>query len=417
MVTMNNEQLKILVVTQYFWPENMRINDIAEDFVARGHEVTVLTGLPNYPEGEIYPDYQESPSKFLNYAGAKILRVPMLPRGRNSITLALNYLSFFISASVFGIYKLRGRKIDVVFAYGVSPIMGAIPGVILGRLKGAPVFLWILDLWPESLSAVGVIKNNVILRMVGKVVSWIYNRTDYLLIQSKNFSENVRKYCTREIDPERVVYFPSWAEDDFSVDNCAPSDLLERDTSVFTIVFAGNIGEAQDFPAILDAVERSRAGPPVRWIIVGDGRASTWLQEQIVARGLDNVFLLGRHPVEKMPPLFAVADALLVSLRTNEVFARTIPGKVQAYLASGKPVIAMIDGEAARVVQESGAGLACGSGDAAGLADIVKSMASMPPGRRDEMGAAGRQYYLDNFPKSRLFDRLEVLFRTGSRRR
>lgn len=414
---MIDKPLRILVVTQYFWPENMRINDIAEDFVARGHEVTVLTGLPNYPEGRIYPEYQENHGKFSNFAGARILRVPMFPRGHTSIALALNYLSFFISASVFGIYKLRGKKIDVVFAYGVSPIMGAIPGVILGRLKGAPVFLWILDLWPESLSAVGVIKNNALLGLVGKVVSWIYNRTDYLLIQSKSFSDNVRKYCTRKIDPERLVYFPSWAEDDFSADTGASSDLLERNGSVFTIVFAGNIGEAQDFPAILDAVELSRVGLPVRWVIVGDGRANTWLQEQIVARGLDNVFLLGRHPVEKMPPLFAVADALLVSLRTNEVFAKTIPGKVQAYLASGKPVIAMIDGEAARVVQESGAGMTCRSGDAAALADIVKIMASMTSGRRDEMGAAGRQYYLDNFPKSRLFDRLERLFRTGSRRR
>lgn len=412
-----DKPLKILVVTQYFWPENMRINDIAEDFVARGHEVTVLTGRPNYPEGEVFSAYRDSPGQFSSYRGAQILRVPMLARGRRSITLALNYLSFFISASVFGTYKLRGRKFDVVFSYGVSPIMGAIPAVILGRLKKAPVFLWILDLWPESLSAVGIVKKPAVLAMVGRVVSWIYNRVDYLLLQSKSFSENVSKYCTKQIDQERLVYFPSWAEDDFSAEIEAPSDLLQRDDSVFTVVFAGNIGDAQDFPAILDAVEIIRRELPVRWAIVGDGRASSWVQEQVVARGLDNVLLLGRHPVEKMPPLFATADALLVSLRTNEVFAKTIPGKVQAYLASGKPVIAMIDGEAARVVRESGAGMACGSGDAKGLADIVRIMATMPVSQRQKMGDAGRQYYLENFPKSRLFDRLEALFRTGSRRR
>jgi len=409
--------LKILVVTQYFWPENMRINNMVEGFVAKGHEVTVLTGLPNYPEGQVYAEFRRDPTQFSSYRGARIVRVPMLARGKWSVTLALNYLSFFSSASLIGSYKLRGQPFDSIFAYGVSPIMGAIPALLLGRLKKAPVLVWVLDLWPESLRAVGVVKSPRLLGLVGKVVSWIYNRTDYLLLQSRSFDENVKQYCTRAIAPERLVYFPSWAEDDFSGELQAPSDLLQRDDAVFTILFAGNIGDAQDFPAIMAAVKAVKADLPVRWVIVGDGRASQWLTKHVAEQRMDNVLLLGRHPLEKMPALFAIADALLVSLRTNEVFEKTIPGKVQAYLASGKPVIAMIDGEAANVVAGSGAGMVCGSGDAPALANIVRTMGAMPKSELENMGLLGRRYYLEHFSKDTLFDRLEVLFRKATLRR
>ncbi|NWA26181.1 glycosyltransferase family 4 protein [Pseudomonas gingeri] len=412
-----DKTLKVLVVTQYFWPENMRINSMVEGFVAKGHDVTVLTGVPNYPEGRVYLDYKKDPEQFSSYCGAQVVRVPMLMRGRHSITLVLNYLSFFTSASVLGAYKLRGQKFDAIFVYAVSPIVSAIPALVIGHLKKIPVFIWVLDLWPETLSAVGVVKSKRLLGLVGRLVSWIYNRADYLLLQSKSFGENVRKYCTKDISPERLIYFPSWAEDEFSTRNDAVSDLLKRDDSIFTIVFAGNIGEAQDFPSILEAMQSIRDELPVRWVIVGDGRASEWLGGQVAERGLTNVLLLGRHPLEKMPALFATADALLVSLKTNEVFEKTIPGKVQAYLASGRPVIAMIDGEAANVVLESGAGMACPSGDALGLANIVRSMAQLTAGQRIKMGEAGRKFYVENFSKVTLFDRLEMLFRKSSLRR
>lgn len=405
------------MVTQYFWPENMRINNLVEGFVAKGHEVTVLTGQPNYPEGRVYSDYLHDPARFSNYRGAQIIRVPMLARGRRSFTLVLNYLSFFSSASTIGSFKLRGQSFDSIFVYAVSPIMAAIPALVLGRLKKTPVFVWVLDLWPETLSAVGVIKNPKLLSLAGKVVSWIYNRTDYLLLQSLSFDENVRKYCTRPISPERLVYFPSWAEDDFSGEVQAASDLLRRDESVFTILFAGNLGDAQDFPSVMAAAEAVSADLPVRWVIVGDGRASQWLTQHVAQRQMNNVLLLGRHPLEKMPALFAAADALLVSLKTNEVFEKTVPGKVQAYLASGKPVIAMIDGEAARVVVESGAGMACSSGDVQGLARVVRAMGALSASEREHMGCSGRRYYLEHFSKENLFERLESLFRKATLRR
>lgn len=412
----SGDKLKVLVVTQYFWPENMRINDMVRDLKERGHNVTVLTGLPNYPDGVVFSDFLREPESFSCYSGADVIRVPMLARGKRSISLILNYASFFLSASLLGPLKLRGRKFDCVFVYAVSPIMAAIPAIVIGRLKRAPVFVWVLDLWPETLRAVGVLRNPQLLSVVGWMVSWIYNRTDYLLLQSHGFFENVKRYCTRKINPERLVYFPSWAEDDFSSSDHA-TDLLAVDPAVFTIVFAGNLGEAQDFPAILEAAALLNGKAAVRWVIVGDGRMSEWLSIQVRERGLANVHLLGRHPLEAMPGLFAVADALLVSLKTNDVFEKTIPGKVQAYLASGRPLLGMINGEAARVIRESGAGLACNSSDAQGLAEIVSALAEMPRDVRQQMGESGRRYYLEHYSKPKLMERLEALFRTATQRK
>lgn len=412
------KKMRVLLVTQYFWPENMRINDMVRYFSEKGHEVTVLTGLPNYPEGEVYESYRKEPERFQSYYGADIVRVPLVPRGTNKIGLALNYLSFFISASTLGAYKLRGQKFDAIFMNAVSPIMAAIPAIVLGRLKRTPVFVWVLDLWPESLNFVGVVKNPRLLAMVGKMVSWIYNNTDYLLVQSRAFLEDVKRYCTKPTPAGRLIYFPSWAEDDFSSrGHVMPSTLIRNQPGVFTIVYAGNLGETQGFPAILDAVESLLGIIAVRWVIVGDGRMGEWIAEQVAVRGLKDVHLLGRHPLEAMPGLFAEADALLVSLKANEIIAKTIPGKVQTYLASGRPVLGAVDGEAAKVINESGAGLSCPSGDAVALSQIVRTMASMTPEQREAMGRAGRQYYEEHFERDKLMSTLESLMRTATLRK
>ena len=413
---MSEQKLKVLIVSQYFWPENMRINDLAEGLVQRGHEVTVLTGWPNYPEGHVFEEYRRSPEQYAEYRGAEIVRVPFIPRGKRSITLALNYVSFFVSGSVWGSWKLRGREFDAIFVYAVSPIMSAIPALIIGKFKQAPVFIWVLDLWPETLKAVGVLGNERLLAFVGKGVSWIYNRADYLLLQSQAFTTSVKQYCTRVMPTERLIYFPSWAEDGFSDLPVQGSPLLEPDPQVFTILFAGNLGEAQDFPAILDVAEALRDKLAIRWVIVGDGRMSEWLEQQVSERQLDNVLLLGRHPLDAMPALFATVDALLVSLKTNEVFEKTIPGKVQAYLASGKPILGMLDGEAARVIEEAGAGLACSSGDRQAFSSIVEQMALMLPLQREAMGGLGKRYYEEHFSKEKLFLNLVRLFRQATRR-
>lgn len=409
--------MRLLVVSQYFWPESFRVNDIVTELRARGHHVTVLTGLPNYPDGEVFAEFGQCPSDFSSHAGAPIVRVPVLPRGRGSLRLVLNYLSFVLSASMLGSWRLRGLAFDTIFVFQTSPITSALPALLLRRLKRAPVLLWVLDLWPETLSAVGVVRSPTVLAWVGRLVSFIYRRCDRVLVQSRAFFDNVEKYGGSR---ERIRYFPNWAEPIFQGrlhDATLASELVPyRDK--FNIMFAGNIGEAQDFPAILDAAESLRDEPQVRWLIVGDGRAAARVRSEIARRGLDaQVVLLGRHPIERMPEFFRGASAMLATLRTDPVFSLTIPGKVQSYLSAGIPILGMLDGEGARVIEQSGAGLACPAGQGAALAGCVRRLMAMTADERAAMGQRGRMYCEQEFNRGRLMDALEQWMRELSSQR
>lgn len=408
--------MRILVVSQYFWPESFRINDLVAELSARGHEITVLTGLPNYPEGEVYPEFRADPARFARYQGARVVRVPMLSRGRSRSRLVLNYASFALAGALLGPLRLHDQKWDAIFVFQTSPITAALPALLLRKLKDTPVLMWVLDLWPESLSAVGAVRSPKILDAVGQLVSFTYRRCDLILAQSKAFFSNIERWAG---DTSRVRYFPGWAEAVFhegvSVD-VAPELLPWQGR--FKVLFAGNIGEAQDFPAILDAAERLRDREDIQWIVLGDGRAAPALKEQIGRRGLgERVHLLGRFPLERMPSFFAGADALLVSLKADPTFASTIPGKVQSYLAAGVPLLGMLDGEGARVIEESGAGLAAPAGDGRALAERVQALARMSPTERAQMGARGRAYCAREFDRKVLIDRLEGWLRDLKRGR
>lgn len=400
--------MKILVVSQYFWPENFRVNDLVKEWTARGHEVTVLTGKPNYPDGKVFTAFEREPEQFTDYEGARVLRVPMLARSQGSMRLMLNYLSFVIGGCLWGPWLLRGVRSDVIFVYEPSPITVGIPAILLGRLKRAPVILWVLDLWPETLAAVGAVRSPFLLRIVGLLVSFIYNRCALVLGQSRAFIESIGHYCR---DRSKVRYFPSWAESVFLQTDGARAPEVPIATDTFSILFAGNIGDAQDFPAILDAAERLRHNERVRWLIVGDGRRFDWVRSEIARRQLhERVLLLGRFPVEKMPSFYAHADALIASLKSDPTFSMTIPGKVQSYLLAGKPILGMLDGEGASVIEAAGAGLVCPAGDSQGLVNAIERMAGMSPDERLAMGARGRQYAESEFDRDRLMDRLLALF-------
>jgi len=398
--------LKLLVVSQYFWPENFRINDLVQELVARGHDVTVLTGVPNYPDGEVLAEFKTSPADFSGYHGARVLRVPMIPRGRGGFELIFNYASFALSAAVIGPFKLRGVAFDRIFVFEPSPITVGIPAVVLRWLRKAPVAFWTLDLWPETLEAIGAVKSKVALGFVGRVVAFIYNRCDLILAQSRSFIPQIEKYCD---DPRRIQYFASWAEAVHDAGDVAPAPEVSSRAGVFTVLFTGNVGEAQDFPAILDAADRLR-NERVRWIVVGDGRFAPWVREEIARRNLqDAVLMLGRFPVERMPSFYSHADALLVSLRPDPIFAMTIPGKLQSYLAAGIPILAMLDGEGAQVVEQGAAGLTCAAGDAEGLAGAVLALAAMPEPERRAMGQRARALAAAEFDRTGQIDKLERL--------
>ena len=397
--------MRLLVVTQYFWPENFRVNDLVAELVQRGHQVTVLTGLPNYPDGKVFDRFVEDPSQYLSYEGAEVVRVPMLPRGRGGFRLLLNYITFAASASIVGAWKLRGRRFDAIFAYEPSPITVGLPAATLRRLKRAPLVFWVLDLWPETLQAIGVVKSPAVLRAVGKLVAYIYRRCDVVLAQSRSFIPQIRKYAG---EAARIEYFPSWAEAVFESVSVEPASDVPTQPGAFNIMFAGNIGDAQDFPAILDAAQALKDDENIRWLIVGDGRAGPWVSDEIRRRGLERqVLMLGRHPLQRMPSLFAHAQALLVSLKDEPIFSMTIPGKLQAYLAAGIPVLAMLNGEGAELVRRSNAGLTCAAGDHTGLASAALQLSRMSAAERAAMGERGRAVCAEEFDRATLIRRLE----------
>jgi colanic acid biosynthesis glycosyl transferase WcaI len=398
--------MRLLVVSQYFWPENFRINDLVAEMVNRGHEVTVLTGVPNYPEGLVNPEFLAAPQRFSEWSGARIVRVPMFARGQGGLRLLLNYLSFAISASTFGIKELRGQPFDAIFVYQLSPVTSALPAILLRAIKRAPMAMWVLDLWPETLSAVGVIRSKWILTIVGRLVSFIYRHCDLILAQSNSFVSTIKQYAD---EGQRVQYFPSWAESIFQSEEIRFAPEIPVASNTFNIIFAGNVGDAQDFPAILSAAELLKSQSSIRWWIVGDGRMAVWVSDEIERRGLrDSVFMLGRYPLQRMPSFFKHADALLVTLKDEPIFAMTIPGKLQSYLAAGIPVLAMLNGEGAEIVMRSGSGLACAANDYYGLASAVLKLSQMSEEERNAMGANGKKVSEVEFGRDGLMDRLET---------
>ncbi|HCI14991.1 MAG TPA: glycosyltransferase WbuB [Gallionellaceae bacterium] len=398
--------MNVLIVSQYFWPENFRINDLVRGLCQRGHSVTVLTGLPNYPEGRFFRGYGFFGKKREDYHGAQVVRVPMLPRGKGSgARLLLNYLSFAFFASLLAPFRCR-EEYDVIFVYEPSPITVGLPALLLRKLKKAPVAFWVQDLWPESLSATGAVRARWLLNLVERLVKFIYRGCDLVMVQSEAFAPSLEKLG---VNRERIAYFPNSAEDLYAP-VALPQDAPERAglPDGFRVMFAGNIGAAQDFGTILGAAEQLKSYPDIHWLILGDGRMLPWVKAQIEERGLgSSVHLLGRHDVEAMPRYFALADAMLVTLKKEPIFALTIPSKVQSYLACGRPVIAALDGEGARVILEASAGVVAPAEDAAGLAEAVLGMYRMEAGAREQMGLNGLRYFWDNFERAMLLERLE----------
>lgn len=400
--------MRTLVISQYFWPENFRINDLVTELAARGHEVTVLTGYPNYPAGVVFKDFQDNPKAYRQYASVRVIRVPLIPRGQGGLRLILNYLSFVFSACVFGAWHLRGKSFDVIFVFEPSPVTVGLPAALLRNLKKAPLVFWVLDLWPETLEAIGIVRSRILLKAVGALVSFIYSRCDLILAQSRSFIPQIRKYCSPDA---RVEYFPSWSDSVFDYTLVDAASEVPVTSEAFNILFAGNVGDAQDFPAILQAAEVLKHDRRIRWLIVGDGRAAGWVKEEIKRRGLTEIVLmLGQFSVDRMPSFFKHADALLVSLKDAPIFAMTIPGKLQSYLAGGIPILAMLNGEGAEIVRSSGAGVACAAGDSHALAEAARTLSAMSLEERLAMGAKGLEISRTEFDRGTLISCLESWF-------
>ena len=399
--------MHILIVTPHFYPENFRINDFAKAFIERGHKITVLTATPDYPEGKIYKGYGLFKRSIDSWKGINIYRAPVITRGKGKkLRLFLNYLSFIISGSIYVLF-LRRKKIDLIFVYEPSPITIGIPAALIKKLKKIPLIFWVLDLWPESVSAAGNLKTNFFPRLLIPMVKFIYNNCDKILVSSVGFISSI---IDKGIKEEKIDYFPQWAEAIYKPVEPGKEFNIELPQG-FKVIFAGNIGEAQDFESILEAAELIRDYKDIHWIILGDGRKSDFVKKQVALRKLEGTFhLMGKFPIELMPEFFARADVLFLSLKNEYIFSLTVPAKLQSYLACGRPVLTMLNGEGSNIVNQAGAGLTCGSGDFEALAGNVLKMHSMKKHELEKFGLNGREFYLKYFEREMLLNKIERIF-------
>lgn len=395
--------MNILIVSLYFWPENFPINDLAKSLLEKGHAIDVLTGKPNYPDGVIFPGYSSLGCKSEIWQEINVYRLPLAARGNNNgIKLALNYLSFVVSGLLFAPWMLRNRNYDVIFVYAPSPIFQSIPASFLGWLKNCPVALWVQDLWPESAHATGYVNSPWMLKLLEYLVKFVYRHTDLLLIQSKAFLPPVAKLA-----PEKpIVYYPNSVEAAFYNPPAVSLPDIPGLSDGFSVLFAGNVGSGQAVEVIVGAAEILLDFPDIHFVVLGKGSRWDWMHEQVEQLGLINLHLEGRYPVETMPGLMRQASALLVTLADQPIFAVTVPNKVQAYMATGRPILACLNGEGARLVSEASAGLAIPAGDAVALADAVLKLYRMSAKEREIMGQNGRTYYREHFDHDRLVEEL-----------
>ena len=395
-INFSSMKKKILLVSPHFYPENFKCNDVAFELAKRGYDVTVLSDIPNYPGGKFFEGYGFFRRRREVVNGVKVIRTAVIPRGDGSgKMLALNYLSFAITACVRALFMGLFCKYDAILVHETSPITVGLPAVIIKKLQPkAKLLFWVLDLWPESLQVAGGINNKTILGVFERVAKLCYRNSDKILISSKGFKTSI---CQKGDFADKIVYFPNWAEDALTASQDYPMPDLPDG---FKVMFAGNIGEAQDFENTLAAFKilHNKGVSHVHLILVGDGRKRQWVEEFIKKNSLgDIVHWVGRHPLEAMGQFFAKADVLYFALKDSLIFNLTCPAKLQAYMSAGKPVLAMLNGEGASIVNEAACGYSVPAGDATALAEQILVMSQMSSEYLQGMGENGKAYCHKNF--------------------
>ncbi|MDC0378161.1 glycosyltransferase family 4 protein [Flavobacteriaceae bacterium] len=409
------EKNRILIVTNYFFPEEFKINDLAFDLVSKGYKIEVVTGIPNYPKGKFFRGYGFFRKNIENYNGLKIIRLPLISRGSGSkLRLILNYISFFVSLFFYSIYLAFFKKFDVILVHHVSPIFLGIPAVIIKKVQGIKMIFWNLDLWPEAVSH--YLKSNwfnkLVTYLLNLIVNFIYENTDKLLISSKSFKLHA---TSRGYKKENIVYFPNWAEDIYITKNISllNTPISKFPKNAFKIMFAGNIGEGQDMNSVFKAIEyTSKIDKDIFWIFLGDGRMKSSFEKKIKVNKLEKfVKFLGRQPLNHMPAFFKNADAMLLPLLDGDVYNKTVPAKLQAYMASKKPVLGMLNGEGASVISKSKCGLVANSGNYIDLCNNILKLKN-DTNSLEKFSLNSVNYYNLHYSKNNALKKVITIFKS-----
>jgi len=405
--------MRLCIFTNHFYPEDFKVNDIAFELSKRGYEVTLVTAIPDYPHGKFYDGYSWFKRRREIVNGVLAHYLPIIPRGKGKARLTLNYVSYFVSALFFTVFFLYKQKYDAVFVHLTSPFFIGLPAALLKRRQNIPLVFWVLDLWPESLSAAGGINNKYVLNSQIRLVRYVYDNCDKILIGSQGFRKSI---CEKGDYADKLVYFPNWAEDvvppeDASVyQRAEPFASFDRDD--FVVLFAGNIGEAQNLGCVINTAFALKENKAIKFVFLGDGRRREHLIRKVEEYGLSQtVFFPGRFPLNSMPVFMRLADVLFVSLKDVSIFNLTVPSKLQFYMAQGKPVLAMLNGDGAELINEAGCGVAVAANDDQALRIAIERLYNMPNGELAFMGGKGKRYYDEYFPKEKRIGQLaEILF-------
>lgn len=394
---------RLLFICQYFHPETFRGNDIAFDMVQRGVEVTVISGTPNYPKGRFFDGYGwfKRNNEIVN--GVRVIRIPIISRGNGSkLKLLANYFSYFLAASVYlPFHILLNKKYDACFVQQLSPVMMSVPGVLFKKLTGRKLYTWVLDLWPESLKAAGGITDKRILDFFNWFAKLEYRNSDKILVSSNGFSANIK---TKGDFGDKIIHMPNWAEDELrATENLSVPEFPQG----FNVLFAGNVGEAQDFDSVVEAAKLLSQHDNIHFIIVGDGRKEEWVESQIHEHNLqDRIILMGRYDIKYMSSFFRKADCLFLALKDDEILNLTVPAKLQAYMANGRPIVAMINGDANQLIKDIDCGISVPASSPTDLVKALKSIKNTTPDERKMMGDRAKSYCETHFDKRAILDNL-----------
>lgn len=390
--------MKILVISQYFYPESFRINTLSREMVSHGHDVTVMTAYPQYPGGVIYDGYGFDVPYEKEWHGVKIQRVKTYPRGSNPLGLLRNCVSYVVSGNRW--VKQCQEKFDAVFVFGISPVTVGLPAVSYKKKFGTPVFFDLQDLWPENVHEVLGIRFPPLTWLINKIVDRIYTNSDKILCASTGFVQNLRE---RGVAEEKLVFWPQFTLEP-NLEGAVKPDVYSEDT--YNVVFTGNIGDAQGLDLMIEAARKLK-GQGIRWYLVGDGRARERLQKLVREYGVEeDVVFVGRVSEAEANRYVKFADCAYLSFQNNKLFNMTIPAKLQTYLACGAPVLAAVGGESARIINGAGCGIAV-EPELDKLVAAVKEMAAKTEAEKQAMSVASRSYFTENFTMDKLVCQLE----------